>query len=272
MANAKNEVAEVKNTLPAIASMFEEDANGGFEQADSTAYAIPFLSILQSGSPQVKKSDGAYIKGAEEGFLFNSVTQDIVDGNAGLTVIPCYYTRRFVRWGARDAGGGYKGEYLPTDPILGTGKDVDGRILLADDSGNFNPKTSDILVDTRNHYVLIVTDMGYTPALISISSTQIKKSRQWMSKMDGIKMRRGDGSLFTPPMFSHSYRLTTVPESNDKGSWYGWKIETVGPVEDTALYQAAKAFRDSVGAGEVKVQPPADIHQSGGLADDEVDF
>lgn len=264
MAQAKNEVAELnKTTAVAIASMFEEDAGSGFEEADKSAYAIPFLSILQSGSPQVKKSEGAYIKGAEEGFLFNSVTQDITNGDDGVIVIPCYYMRRFVQWGARDAGGGYKGDYLPTDPILSTAKDVEGRLLLPDASGAYNPKTSDILVDTRNHYVLIVNQDGsYSPALIAISSTQIKKSRQWMSKMDGIKMKRADGTMFTAPMFSHSYKLTTVPESNDKGSWFGWKVETDQPVTDVNLYQAAKSFRDAVGAGEVKVAPPTDENQA----------
>jgi hypothetical protein len=256
MAEAKNQVAEMKNTAVALSTMYEEDIGAGFEQADKDAYAIPFLSILQAGSPQVKKSDGAYIKGAEEGFLFNSVTQEVIDGTNGTTVIPCYYTRRFVKWGARDAGGGFKGEFLPTDPIISTAKEVDGRLLLADASGAFNPKTSDILVDTRNHYVLILSDNGYSPALISISSTQIKKSRQWMSKMDGIKLRRADGTMFTAPMFSHTYKLSTVPESNDKGSWYGWKVETGGLVEDAGLYQAAKAFRDAVGAGEVKAAQP----------------
>jgi hypothetical protein len=268
MAEAKNQVADVKNTAVALASMFEEDVGAGFEQADKDAYAIPFLSILQAGSPQVKKSDGAYIKGAEEGFFFNSVTQDVIDGSAGLTVIPCYYTRRYVKWGARDAGGGFKGEFLPSDPIIGTAKEVDGRLLLADASGAFNPKTSDILTDTRNHYVLILSDSGYSPALISISSSQIKKSRQWMSKMDGIKLRRADGSMFTAPMFSHSYNLTTVPESNDKGSWYGWKIQTNSLVEDANLYQAAKAFRDAVGAGEVIVAQPVEANVSSEAAED----
>lgn len=260
MAQAKNEVAELKQTTAvAIASMFEEDAGSGFEEADKSAYAIPFLNILQSGSPQVKKSEGAYIKGAEEGFLFNSVTQEIVDGNDGVIVVPCYYMRRFIQWGARDAGGGYKGEHLPTDPIINQAKDVDGRLLLADQSGAINPKTSDILTDTRNHYVLVIhADGSYSPALISLSSTQIKKSRQWMSKMDGIKMKRADGSMFTAPMFSHSYKLTTIPESNDKGSWFGWKVETNGPVTDVNIYQAAKAFRDAVGAGEVKVAQPVE--------------
>lgn len=269
MAEAKKEVVEVEATSTAIAlaAMYEDDAGGGFEQADKDAYAIPFLSILQSGSPQVKKSDGAYIAGAEEGSMYNSVTQAVINGDEGVEVVPCYYQRRFIRWGARDAGGGFKGEYAPNDPILAEAKNIDGHLLFPDAAGGFNEKTSDILMDTRNHYVLILqADGSFTSALLSLSSSQVKKSRQWMSKMEGLKSKRADGSLFTPPMFSHKYKLTTVPESNDQGSWYGWKIET-GSTIDAGLYQAGKAFRDAISAGEVKTQQPGSTH----AADSEVD-
>jgi len=111
------------------------------------------------------------------------------------------------------------------------------------------------LSDTRQHYVLLVRpDGSYSPAVIGMSSTQVKASRSWMSKMDGIKMRRADGSLFTPPMFSHTYKLTTIPQSNDQGAWMGWKIELVGALSDAGLYAAAKAFRDAVKSGEAKAK------------------
>jgi hypothetical protein len=119
---------------------------------------------------------------------------------------------------------------------------------LIDSEGN-------LLSDTRTHYVLVLDGKGgYQPAVISLASSQIKKSRQWMSKMNGIKMQRADGTHFTPAMFSHQYRITTVSESNDKGSWFGLKVETLGAVESAELYQAAKAFRDAVSSGEVKEQ------------------
>jgi hypothetical protein len=55
-------------------------------------------------------------------------------------------------------------------------------------------------------------------------------------------------------MYSQLYRLTTAPESNDKGKWYGWEIERIGSVEDVGVYQASKAFALSIHAGEVKVK------------------
>ena len=41
---------------------------------------------------------------------------------------------------------------------------------------------------------------------------------------------------------------------NDKGKWFGWEVERIGPVESNDLYAAAKAFAQSVGAGDIKVK------------------
>jgi hypothetical protein len=64
----------------------------------------------------------------------------------------------------------------------------------------------------------------------------------------------GKNGPYTPPMYSQIYRLTTVPESNDKGKWFGWEIERVGPVDRADIYQAAKNFAQQINAGEVKVK------------------
>lgn len=250
---AKNEMVKEVPTDKALvaASMYETDANTGFEEADRDAYAIPFLSILQSGSPQCKKSEGAYIKGAEEGCLYNTVSEKVMPGEAGLTIVPVHYKRSFIEWKSRDSGGGFVAEHGPADGqnlMLQTTKDDKGRDVM---------KNGNHLIDTRSHYVLILhADGTFEPAVISMSSTQMKKSRRWMTVMQNIKMIRADGASFTPPMFSHRYLATTVPESNDKGSWFGWKIATGSKVDDANLYSAAKSFRDAILNGEAKEQTP----------------
>jgi hypothetical protein len=240
---SKKEVVEKKDQLPTLAVQFEQDAGAGFENATAESFAIPFLQVLQSLSPQVKKTDGAYIKGAEEGMLINTVTGELFDGEKGIEVIPVHYRRAFLKWVPREKGGGFLGEMDPNDPTVAQAKRDDrGRDILPD--GNQ-------VNDTRIHYVLVVKSDGVVEwAVMSLSSTQIKKSKNWMAKMQAIKMRRADGSIFTPPMFSHRYHLTSVPEKNDKGSWMGWKIETGAQVEDVNLVNAAKAFRDAVVSGE----------------------
>ena len=241
---ASTEVAVQADTSLALANQFADDAGAGFEDAGQSAYAIPFLQILQSGSPQCKKSDGAYIKGAEEGMLFNTVTQELYDGDEGVVVIPAHFMQRFVEWKARESGGGFVREYLPSEaPTGSTTKDDKNRDLLP--NGN-------TLVDTRNHYVLIKKpDGSLTPALIAMSSTQLRKSKQWMSVMQGIKVKGPEG-FQTAPMMSRQYKLTTVPESNDKGSWFGFKVEMAGMVSDPAEYAEARAFRDAVRSGAAK--------------------
>lgn len=240
----------------ALQATFATDSGAGFEEASASAFAIPFLQILQSGSPQCKKSDGAYIKGAEEGMLYNTVTQELFSGDTGILVIPCHYTNRFIEWKLRESGGGFVAEHLPgtTDP---TEKDDKGRDILPN---------SNVLVDTRNHYVMVKDAEGMlSPALITMSSTQLKKSRQWMSKMQGIKVKDAGGNFVTAPMSSRRYRITTVPESNDKGSWFGFAIALESIVDSVAEYKAAQDFRDAVktGAAKAKFESAPDAESNG---------
>ena len=64
----------------------------------------------------------------------------------------------------------------------------------------------------------------------------------------------GQNGPYTPPMFSHTYRLTTQAESNDKGKWFGWEIERIGPIDNMSLYAAAKSFASSINSGDVTVK------------------
>lgn len=252
MSKNENEVVKKENTALVQAGMYEEDANSGFEQADEDAYAIPFLTILQSLSPQCTKADGAYIKGAEEGELFNTVSEVRFEGEKGINIIPVHYKRAFIEWQPRKSGGGFVAEHNPAD-----GSDLLAQCTKSETNQDVLPN-GNILVDTRSHYVLIVHEDGSTEgAVMSMASTQMKKSRRWMTVMQNLKMARGDGSTFTPPMFSHKYHVTTVPESNDQGSWYGWKIAIDAQIEDANLYNAAKSFRDAILSGEAKEQTPA---------------
>jgi len=58
---------------------FSGFAGEGFQGLGKDDLAIPFLVILQSGSPQLKRSEGEYIPGAAEGMLYNSVTRQLLD-------------------------------------------------------------------------------------------------------------------------------------------------------------------------------------------------
>ena len=106
-------------------------------------------------------------------------------------------------------------------------------------------------------------------ALLPMKATQFKKSKQWNSAIKSIKMKDGSGNLFTPPRFSHIWRLTTTSEENKNGSWHGWQISKDGVVEDVNVYQEAKLFAESIQAGQVNVKH---VREEESLSDEDVPF
>jgi len=249
------EVAKKESTAVAMASQFEDMGGLGFEETTSQDMAIPFLRILAQLSPQVNKRDGAYVDGAEAGMIFNTVANKVYDGEKGVTVVPCYYNRRYVEWAPREKGGGYFGSYLPDDPIVNTTtKNERGEDILP--NGN-------ILTNTAQFFVILLDEDGPQRCLITMSSTQLKKARKWVTQMQSLTAQGENGS-FTLPMMSHRYKLGTVAESNDKGNWFGWEINKIDMLDiedenstDNSLFEMAVAFAVKVKSGEVEVKEPA---------------
>lgn len=255
MSKQKEQVPAVQQAGPVTMveppPVFEDDAGVGFEGTGRDDMAIPFLAILQSGSPQCKRSEGAYIDGAAEGMILNTVTNQVVDtSKSPLTVIPCAYTRSFVEWKLRENGGGFVREHTPVaanELLAGAMRDEKNRDILA--NGNQ-------LNDTRTFYVLVLDEDGLpSPAVLTMTSTQIKKAKQWLMQQNLLKLRKVNGDPYTPPMFASKWHVTTVPESNDKGSWMGWKFEHAGYLAGPSdpAYVMARDFHKSVTAGETRV-------------------
>ena len=188
---------------------------------------------------------------------FNTVTKQLYDGEAGVNIIPCYYKREYVEWS--DRGEGTSAPVAIHSVDSGIIKDATRDASYKDRLPNGN-----YLENTASYFVTI--DDG-TSALISMKSTQLKVSRSWNSMMNSIKLK-GKTGMFTPAMYSHVYSLKTVQQSNDKGTWFGWSIEKVGPVQDKDLFEAAKSFACSVNKGDVTAKHGGDETKS----KDEVPF
>ena len=236
-----NQVAEKKNNALATFDM-EADAAQGAQNISQEDLALPFLKILGQLSPEVNKRDGKYVDGAEPGKIINTVTNELYDT---LNVVPCHYKRQYIEWQDRGTSTGAPVAMHEADSDIVSqttrGKDYKDRLP----NGNY-------LDNTASHFVLTLGDTPST-ALISMKSTQLKVSRKWNSLMMGLKLQ-GKNGLFTPPTYSHIYNLSTVQMSNDKGTWFGWEVEKMGPVTDKAIYDMAKSFAMSVGKGEVEAK------------------
>lgn len=248
------QVAEKPHTNLAVID-YSQDAGAGVKGMTAADVALPFIVILQKGSPQVDKdhanhaefADGEY----ETGDLFDTVTREKFKE---LEVINCGYMSSYVEWKPRDSGGGFVAQHpMSTDLIKTTKRNDKNQDVLP--NGN-------LLVLTHYHYCLVLKPNGdIGQCVISMTSTQLKKSRRWNSLLMAAKVPTPDGQV-QAPRFANMWRLTTTPEKNDRGNWRGWVIEPMGLVSNSALYMEAREFFKTIEAGLIKVTPPAQEQES----------
>ena len=219
---ASKELADVYADLgiEEMAGMSNED------MSSSDDYAMPFLSLLQSGSPQ--------------GMFFNTVEKAVY---SEVTLIPVAYRRSFVEWKLREDGGGFVTEYLPGEQPP----------TVLDDKNRDILENGHELKDTRYWYVLIKNENGSVdPAVIGMTRTQIKPSKAWSYLLAKDVWPDGQERGKAPPFFCWSYKAKTVPQQNDEYSFWNWDITRGDPVTDRNIFEAAKALREAVKSGAVR--------------------
>jgi hypothetical protein len=245
----KTDVVEAENNLPISADFMNEmssDAGSGFEGVTSADIAIPYYGILQAMSPQVKRGPQQII-GAKEGDIFNTVSQEVVAGDAGIIVIPCVFQRAFVEWVPRNKGGGFVKQHSDESILQETVEDEKKNKVLP--NGNH-------IVQTAYHYIVRVKENGNIErAIISMTSTQLKMSRRWLAQQMSIQLKVND-KTFNPPPFSHTYLMRSTLQQKDQFVWSGWDISNAQLIHDKLIYDLAKSFANDIKAGLVKVAPP----------------
>jgi hypothetical protein len=232
--SSEKQVTTKKTNLPS-AGLFEADAQKGFENVKTESLAPPILKLLQNGSAEAQKRNQNYVEGAEPGMFLNTVTKQLYDGDKGIQVIPCHYKLEYQEWADYGTGSGRPEMIYPdTSDILDkTTKGPDGKDRLQ--NGNY-------ILTVGQHFVIIVGDKGSETAM---SSSQGKVSRKWNSMMKSISLDGKDGP-YTPPSFSHIYKLSSVLNTGKGNQWYGYNVEKVGMLEDANMYERAKKFYEGI--------------------------
>ena len=102
---------------------------------------------------------------------------------------------------------------------------------------------------------------GFTPALITMKSTQLNVTKKWNSMMKTTQIPNGKGGFVIPPMHGVVYTLTSTLQKNDKGSWFGWVVtqDRILDQKDKSLYLDARTFGADVSKGNV--QTKADVEE-----------
>ena len=241
--NKETQIAKRENAGPLATNVFEADANAGSQNITQEDLALPFLKVLGQLSPEVSKKDSKYIAGAEPGKIYNTVTAELYDE---INVLPVFYKRQYVEWQDRGAsmGAPVAIHEVNSGIIKETTRDKNFKDRLP--NGNY-------LENTANHFVVLLSGSTPSTALISMKATQLKISKKWNTMMMSSKMQ-GKNGLFTPPLYSYIYRLKTVQQSNDKGTWYGWDVSKLDTIKDKSAYEIAKNFAERLGKGKVQIK------------------
>jgi hypothetical protein len=263
MAEKKTDIVEKESAeiIQFDPSMFEADAGDGLENMGQDDLALPFLKILGGMSKELDT-----LEDARKGDIYNTVSGAVYKGKEGINVIPVAYQRRFIQWAPLGEGTGAPvAIYAPGEQKPETKRDPsDNREYVTDGSGQY-------IEETHQHFVIVLHDDGSAEsALIAMKVTQLKKSRKWNSMISSLTMQ-GKNGPFTPPRYSHIYHLKTNSEENSKGSWHGWEMSRVGPVQDLGIYNRAKDFAKSITEGDVVVKHQ-DENSGGDDFSDEVPF
>jgi hypothetical protein len=236
----KNQVA-VKQEAGAMANInIESFADEGFDNVDSKSLALPFLKVLGQLSPQVTQGDSQFIADARPGMIYNTVTDELYNGAEGMKVIPCFYKLEYIEWRDRD-----KGSVAPVN-VYSADSDIMSK-TTRDEKGKDRLENGNYIEETASHYVTIVELEKSSTALITMKSTQRKKSKKWNSMMMSLRQKRERWYRvsFRPAPFTQLYTLKTVLEKNNLGSWYGWEIEHIGTVKSEDTLKGAHDFYES---------------------------
>lgn len=241
-------LAEEKNALALAEEFFsDDDSLDDFQQGD---FLVPYLRILQQLSKELQKGHQKYIKGSEAGQIINSATKQLWDGEQGMYMIPIAFSHRYQAW--RPNNGGPADDYGSDDTVY--------KSLTPNDKGKRINAEGCEVTDSCQYFVFVVDPATgqYEMGVVSMSGSQAKKSRSWNSMIANRKLPNGK----TAPMFAYAYKVTTVPESNEQGNWYGWSIDATESVSVTTLPNArqlledAVATRNRINSGEIKTQAP----------------
>lgn len=207
----------------------------GAENVGSEDMVIPRIELIQALSPARNKKDAAYIEGAEEGMLFNNVTRQLY--GESVAVVPVYYTKQFLVWKDRKAGGGtngFRGAFASKE--------------LAEAAISKLGEDGLEVVDTAQHFVLVRTNDDWQEAVISMAKSKMKVSKRWNSL---VRLAGSDS-------FSRAYKLSAVTETNARNeSYYNFNVTPLGFVKEE-VYRRAESLYETVRAGGARVSADYD--------------
>lgn len=220
--------AESSNLPVGVPDYIRLDQSRGNENVTREDLQVPRLQVVQALSPELDEESSRFIPDVRAGYLVNVLTGEWW-GREGLLLVPVYFSRQYMLWKVRTAGGGLLGvfEQRPDAEI----------------AARRYPEDQVEVVDTPTNICLLVTEDGTAGSEIAISlaKSKFKVSRKWNSL---IRLAGGD-------RFSRAYRVTSVKEKRGNDDFYNFNILPEGWAPRHTYNQALELY-EGITAGIVK--------------------
>lgn len=212
--------------------IYAQHAGAGLENATAQDYALPFIYLLQTNSPAVADET---VEGASAGQWMNTVSQRLYGDT--IRFIPVDFSKVYNEWVPRDEGGGF--------------------VKSWDDKAEAEAGCQEghQIVDTANHYGLVWNedDQVWEQAILSMTSTKLKVSRAWLSRISQVMIPDGQGGKRVAPSFARIYELGTEKTKNDKGTFFVPTLKVIDGAEGwvpAEVFEQAVDFRTALQAGK----------------------
>ena len=219
--------------LPSIADHqeFAEYADAGFQNVTASDLLIPRLTILQALSPQLSRSEPEYIKEAHSGDICDVAMSELY---SDILFLPVYYRKDYMEWAPRSEGRKFPVAIYHDDSIYKE---------CRKDEKNLFWHGKNKIEETAQFFGFNVSAQ-MRKCFIPLKGTQFKKAKRWLNLATGEKLKRADGSFFTPPMFYRTYKLSVAEEKNNEGNWFGWVVERGLTLPELTADEIGLAWRE----------------------------
>lgn len=257
-----------KRSAAALAKMdYGEDVGGGFENQTAEDRALPWLTLLQDLSPQIKKKEHK-IEGAEIGMFCNTLSKELYPAE-GIEVVFAATEHVFCEW--KPKMGGFVGRRACNDPEVLHAKNTQT-------FGEWKTEAKNDLIETFYVYGVIPHNDGREPEafIMSFTGTKIKAYKVFMQRVNMVQVGE-PGSKCRPPLFAHRVILSSYDDTKSGNDFKNVKLKGVanddleqGLLEmEDVRYQAARALSKIVVAGDAKVDYEA--QREGARSEDDGD-
>jgi hypothetical protein len=207
----------------------DKPGRGYSEEPDDAIY--PLALVLQANSPVCNKRSPSYVANAEAGrFYFRTLPNPIRDGEKGIIVIPWHTDEVWREWKPN------RGGFVCTRFVAPTAAEVDRAI-----------NRSKVMLVNGNECILtkqVFFLFEGKPFEMPLTSTKNEALRE-LKMMFRNSVDNTTNEILS--IYAHHYLLQTIPESNDKGDWFGVRFKKADWVS-TDEYDLAQKLAETMEA------------------------